>query len=180
MKIVSEQSEAELARQRAIGSLTYILRALTANLMRIARGAGRPERLTEQLAGSIAALDAYRAAVGYGIEPELVRTILDPDEAFAAARPWIAADKEAQERWAQDGTLDEEAAERDIRRAALQITASMLLNQMTQQRRGESDLAAAMRELRDIRQQRKARLNPAAPARKLTSQPAARPKAKKR
>lgn len=45
MRLVSEQSEAEIALRQASSELTTHLRALTANLMRISRGAGAPHHL---------------------------------------------------------------------------------------------------------------------------------------
>jgi hypothetical protein len=42
MRIVSENSEADFARNTAMAKVDWALRDLTANLMRVTRGAGRP------------------------------------------------------------------------------------------------------------------------------------------
>jgi hypothetical protein len=56
--------------------------------------------------------------------------MLDCDKAQSSYRP-SNAKKEELERWAADGSLDLELADRAIRRASLQIAASMLLGQTT-------------------------------------------------
>lgn len=65
MRLGSEQSEAEIALRQASSELTTHPRALTANLMRISRGAGAPRQLAEQMTACFDALAAYRTASSY-------------------------------------------------------------------------------------------------------------------
>jgi hypothetical protein len=49
MRIVSENSETDLARQRALDQVDWKIRELTANLLRITRGAGKPYEIMQQM-----------------------------------------------------------------------------------------------------------------------------------
>jgi hypothetical protein len=53
MRVISSQSEAEICRRETGERLTYPLRQLTANLLRITRGAGKSYLLGNQLADCI-------------------------------------------------------------------------------------------------------------------------------
>jgi hypothetical protein len=65
MRIVSENSEADLARNAAVAKVEPILRDLTANLMRVARGAGKPYEVGRQTQALIDAMIKYRDATGH-------------------------------------------------------------------------------------------------------------------
>src|SRR3546814_2874168 len=58
MEVVSSNSDAEIARNDALQGLRWRLREIAANLMRIARGAGKPHGVGEQV---YAVLEGYRA-----------------------------------------------------------------------------------------------------------------------
>ncbi|MCJ2086228.1 hypothetical protein MKK88_09500 [Methylobacterium sp. E-005] len=82
--------------------------------------------------------------------------MLDPEAAYKEYRPWIKRSPEDEARWEADGTIDRDLAEQDIRRACLQVVASMLLNQNPQQCRGESDFSDGLRRLEAARERSRA------------------------
>lgn len=49
MKVVSSNSETDLARERARSDAQFAMRALSANILRIVRGAGAPHDLLRQM-----------------------------------------------------------------------------------------------------------------------------------
>src|SRR3546814_9772949 len=65
MEVVSSNSDAEIARNDALQGLRWRLRELAANLMRIARGAGKPHGVGEQVYAVLEGYRAYHAAAGY-------------------------------------------------------------------------------------------------------------------
>ncbi|MET3695376.1 hypothetical protein [Methylobacterium goesingense] len=134
---MSEQSEAEVARHRALEDLTPALRHLTANLMRITRGAGHPYRLVEEMVACLRAMQEHRDAVGYGPSTEEIQAALNPDE--------LEEDftEEEMNRRYDSGTWDRERALVEIRRASLAMTAAMLVNQRLQISRAEMDMRSA-------------------------------------
>src|SRR3546814_17064718 len=65
MEVVSSNSDAEIARNDALQGLRWRLRELAANLLRIARGAGKPHGVGEQVYAVPEGYPAYHAAAGY-------------------------------------------------------------------------------------------------------------------
>ncbi len=65
MKLVSENSEAEFARTRYEAEIRWALRNLTANLIRITRGAGKPYEIVRQVDELARALRGYHDALGH-------------------------------------------------------------------------------------------------------------------
>ncbi|MGE7152336.1 hypothetical protein ACQKJ1_01165 [Methylorubrum rhodesianum] len=140
MRLVSEQSEAEFALRQASSELTTQLRALTANLMRISRGAGAPHQLAEQMTACLDALAAYRAAAGHGVSSYDLQAMLNAKSVRDEFRPVEGGAEEDWARWEADGSFDHEHAVEMIRRAALQLTASMLVNQPMHVARAEHEI----------------------------------------
>ncbi|MCJ2045588.1 hypothetical protein MKK58_13745 [Methylobacterium sp. J-078] len=134
---MSEQSEAEVARHRALEDLTPALRHLTANLMRITRGAGHPYRLVEEMVACLRAMQEYRDAIGYGPSTEEIQAALNPEE------PETDFTEEEMTRRYESGWWDRERAIVEIRRAGLAMTAAMLVNQRLQISRAETDMRSA-------------------------------------
>jgi hypothetical protein len=139
IKLVLEQPEEEIAARRAReeverterharSMVSWRLRDLTANLIRVARGAGRPYEIEEQAAGLLEACEAYRESVGHGVSSDdiagmlRVRHYLDPD------REWTGE----QHTW--------NMGEERMVAGALQIAASRLLGQGAQEARGHSEM----------------------------------------
>ncbi|SEL38983.1 hypothetical protein SAMN04515666_103602 [Bosea lupini] len=119
---------------------------MAANLLRVIRGAGRPGDLRMQLLHCLQTYEAHGEASGYYPMPEVVARMLDAD------RPWppAAGGDRREDDWSADldkaGELyfEQKLYQRKIRKAALQIVASSLAGQRTQQSRGESDLMEAL------------------------------------
>jgi hypothetical protein len=160
MRVVSSQSEADIRRKETRDDLRWALRELTANLLRIANRAGRPVVLMQQTAGCVAAFQAYVDAHGALPPSHEVHDMLYCGLAFREYRPWIEERRAEMEEVL--GPLDDSELKRDeamklIRRGALQVVASMLLNQLPQQSRGESDIYAGIRELEEARANRRKR-----------------------
>lgn len=147
MRIVSENSDADLAKRQAELQLGFELREMAANLLRIVRGAGRPGDLRKQLLKCLQAYEAHGQASGYYPMPEVIARMLDAD------RPWpppAGGHDHREDDWSpnlnQAGELYyvQQLYKRKIGKAALQITASRLVVQRVQERRGESDMEAAI------------------------------------
>lgn len=171
MRLVSERTEAQIQAYEALIDLKQALRRLTANLMRVARGAGSSAELSAQMVACLDAMVGYYDAAGNDVPSWDLDQMLDREAAYAEYRPWIKADAEAQARWEADGTTDCALADQSIRRASLQVMASMLVNQAPQQRKGEVDFAEAIRGREAARERRRAydqaRVTPTSQGRKM-------------
>lgn len=150
LKVVSSQSSTELERNNATSQLEYPFRALAANVLRIVRGAGRPEVLQYQLSTCLQVLDAYRTVVGAYPKAKVFKSFLnlsvfgfDPDE-------W-ASEKEraALEVLSLSGYPERMEAERMIHRGSLQVAASRLMSQHTQEIAGEHEMYQGVHLLKD-------------------------------
>jgi hypothetical protein len=133
MEVVSENSEAEIARGRASTRLEYPLRDLAANMLRVIRGAGKPHMLAAQMLEVLQIMQEYREASGYLPPPDEIKAILDielPDSLLENISEF---------------EFREVDAERDMIRGALQIAASRLLGQLTQERTGDAELSKGFR-----------------------------------
>jgi hypothetical protein len=170
MRLVSERSEAQIQTHEALIDLKHALRSLTANLMRVTRGAGSSAQLSEQMVACLDAMDTYGKATGNEVPSRDLDQMLDPEAAYVEHRPGLEDDAEAQARWVTDGTTECALADQSIRRASLQVIASMLVNQTPQQRKAEVDFAEAIRGREAARERRlayrQAQLDPAPRARK--------------
>ncbi|TXN51702.1 hypothetical protein [Methylobacterium sp. WL2] len=151
MRVVSERSEAEIRTHEVEAKVRVTLRRLAANIMRAARGSGSSAELGAQMVACIEAMEAYRDVVGTWVPSWDLNQMLDADAADAEGRTFKPS-AEDQARWDEDGSTDRALAERDIRNACLQMTASMLLNQSPQKARGEHDLYEGVRRLEASRE----------------------------
>jgi hypothetical protein len=143
VRVVSEQSAEDIRKSRAKDGLVDPLRVLTANLLRIVRGGGKPVELLRQMERCAISIREYALAHGHLPSAPTIHHILDCEAAQLEYRPWIKeALAEELRRWEDDGSLDRKEAERRIRNASLQIAASMLLDQMTQCSVAEYDFHA--------------------------------------
>jgi hypothetical protein len=153
VRIVSSQSDDDIRRKQAREELVRPLRELTANLLRAAKGGGKPHYLPRQLNACLTAFAAYAEAHGTLPPAHEIFEILDPDKAFHDARPWIDENRKAMRQIAEEeaGETEREIAIGRIRRGALQAVASMLLDQLPQIRMGEHDIYEGIRQLEDAR-----------------------------
>jgi hypothetical protein len=158
MRIASENSEVDLARQRASDQVRWRIRELTANLLRITRGAGKPYEVLGQMVDLAEAMQSYQAATGLSS---------CPDEFVRALN--VSNDLETTLQWSPEDRYRDEV-EGLIMRGVLQIVASRLVHQKTQEAAGHSEMALGLRELDELRAEaRKARAKPASDARHATS-----------
>lgn len=117
MHVVSETSEQDVAHARAFHAVEWALRHLTANLMRVAAGAGQSGMIPQELAKLVAALGDYREAVG------CFPASWHMDRALDAARGEDLLERDIDEHW---HTL---RAERDVVVGSLRAAAARLLVQ---------------------------------------------------
>jgi hypothetical protein len=154
MRIVSEKSEADLARERASDRVGWKLRELTANLLRITRGAGKPEEIMRQMNGLTAAIQSFWEAVGLSPYADEFSRALD-----------VSNDLETKRHWRPEDRYRDDAEERIIR-GVLQIVASRLVHQRAQETIGRSEMYDGINAIEDIRaEERKAREKAARDAR---------------
>jgi hypothetical protein len=124
------------------------LRQLTANLLRITRGAGRPYEVFKQALQLLEACKEFREQLGYPPDPEFSQMLNTAPEFDAP---------------------DGDHALHSIVCGALQTTASRLLDQRLQIKAGERELSDGIRQLERARAERHGR----APS--ATREPRARP-----
>jgi hypothetical protein len=150
IRLVSEQSEADIAKKRAEEEIGIELRALAANMLRVIRGAGKPYELVRDMSSCLKAFQAYYDAHSVWPDSYRLQKVLDfdPDE-YSRLKPDM--DEAAMEQW------HIKTAENEVCRAALQIVASKLIGQRTQEHQGHSDLYSAFRSLDESREKRRAR-----------------------
>jgi hypothetical protein len=135
--VVSENSERDLARKRAMEAVDWALRDLTANLLRVARGAGKPHAIAEQARALAKAYERHRDVVGH-----------DPDSADVSAA--LGLDDNPPEGMSNENRAFHYAEARIIR-GAMQTVASELLSQGTQRAAGRSEMFDGINQLEDLR-----------------------------
>jgi hypothetical protein len=86
MRLVSENSPEQLARNRGAEQLRDSLIELAANIIRVVRGAGKPVELMRQADEFLNAVVAYREAVGYYPDPTLFANALLYDHRLRSPR----------------------------------------------------------------------------------------------
>jgi hypothetical protein len=146
VRLVAENSEAEIARKEGLASVRAALRELTANLLRIMRGAGRPYNVVGQLGALVDALVRFEEKTESALLPNEIADFLsiERDQQF---RDSIS-----------DAGLDRIDAEQLVLRGAIQIAASRLLSQRTQESIGHHEMYDGIIEIGRInRMQRAAR-----------------------
>ena len=138
---VASNAEADRARDWATSDVSRTLRALTANLLRAVRGAGKPHEIAEQAGEFVQAVVAYQKAFGHwppSWEMSKMLSSGQPQEMLARleGHEWSRAH-----------------AEQTIVRGALQVTASRLIGQSTQERAGENEMLDGVRSLEAAREE---------------------------
>jgi hypothetical protein len=142
MRIDSENSEVEIARRHALRQVEQTLRELTANLIRVTRGAGKPYEIEAQAQSFLAALADYNETTGkFPSNYELANalTLERYVERIGRMPGWYRLERDAK---------------REVICGSLQIAASRLLDQRTQERAGEHEMYLGIRDLGDIRAER--------------------------
>jgi hypothetical protein len=122
------------ATQPSGEAVATALRALTANLLRVTRGAGRPDQIVMQTAALGEAFAAYRKASGEDPRP--------PDMAAALALRDVPGDGESWPEW--------DRAVREMVDGALQVAAAELLDQPAQAAAGRREMFTGHREIEKL------------------------------
>ena len=146
MKLVSEQSQENLAEQRALDALRWPIRELAANLLRVIRGAGRPSAIAQQSIALVAAFRHFNEETGLLPSSHDVSEMLD------------ISDDMDRLRGCRSDELAKLYAENDMVRGALQVAASKLLHQSTQAVAGKRELIEGSRNREAALQQLHARM----------------------
>lgn len=141
LQVVAENTPAALVENEAVERLTWALRELTANLLRIVRGAGKPHDIVTHLDAVVETIARYRDIVGRWPLPDQISEALS-----------IERDEEWQQRL-MGPRLDRFYAEQQIIRGVLQHVAGRLLGQTTHQSVGENELYDGIRALEEARKE---------------------------
>ncbi|OJY32730.1 MAG: hypothetical protein BGP11_01805 [Rhodobacterales bacterium 65-51] len=138
MQVVSESSEADIKRHGAEVEIKMAWRRLTANVLRIAAGAGKPNLVLDQMADYAKATRDYEAATGspFRAEDHLAR-YANADVALLEYRDWV--DPSSMQ-------TSDHYAERKIINGAMRVHAGYLLDQLTQVSTGESMMSEGVME----------------------------------
>jgi hypothetical protein len=142
LTVVSERSAEEIKKQRATLELKFALANLTANLIRIVRGAGKPDRVFDDIDGLTGTYNDYCIAFGRPPDGPVVSALLDfnPEQDHP-----------------NDDRLDEIQIENAVCRDALQIVASSLVDQRIHRERALHELQTHLRQFVDVRERTKKR-----------------------
>lgn len=141
-KLVSSQTEDEREGRRAKDQFDYALRELTANLLRVTRGAGRAYEVPRQMQACLLAFRAYVDATGVGLSNDEISAVLDVSQDLHG-RGFTDED------WQWYGGIEQ------AMRGGLQLAASRLLEQRTQERRGEDEIIDGVSSIERAREARR-------------------------
>lgn len=153
-RIISENSDEDIRRRDAEMALEWPYRALAANLLRVVRGAGNSASLLEQMGDVIRRSREYYDIVGDWPAPQTINEILrhqSPDDRTAEHLDSGRYSPADVERWEKDGSTAADRAVYKACRGALQMCASQLVSQTTQERAGKTEFHAGVRALIDCR-----------------------------
>jgi hypothetical protein len=76
LKVVSERSAADIKKRQASAQLGWALKDLTANLIRVVRGAGKPELIFDHVDGFVKAFRQFCDDTGEAPAPALLRELI--------------------------------------------------------------------------------------------------------
>jgi hypothetical protein len=154
LRVVSEQSEANIRKQQVHDQLTRDLRRFAANFLRMTSGSGKPSDLLQQMERLAATIRAYADAHDGALPaPKVVHQILDSRAAKLGYRPWIKdVEEAARQHWEADGESDRSKAVAGITKAGLRMVASALVDQLTQHSAAESDFYEQVKKLDEARE----------------------------
>jgi hypothetical protein len=146
-RLVSEQNEHEIKRERARGDLQFAIRTFVANLLRVVAGAGSRFTLDQELVDAATAFwklhemgDPYFARDA--ILGALLHMGLDKIESLDKIERMTEQEKDA---FYSNGTATKQNAVDAIVTAALRLLAAKMLGQHLQLIKSEKDLVAGIR-----------------------------------
>jgi hypothetical protein len=152
VRIVGENSEADLLEREVRAPVDACLRELTANLLRVIRGAGKPYLIARQVFDLTEAIALYQSSTGRPISTEVLSAIpsLTPDPGFRTRYGDFEAD------WRNARQL--------VVQGALQLLASELLDQRTQAAAGDHEVTRGLYAFERLRAERRTATRAAKPA----------------
>jgi hypothetical protein len=136
---------------------SWAIRETAANMLRIIRGAGKPYELLLQMKKAIDSAVKFQEAHNHWPTDVIANDLRLHDEMEECLERGCAGtlNQVHIDRWWKDGTFDKMSAEHTIYRGVLQIVASHMIGQNTQERAGDSEFHEGLRRLEDIREQRR-------------------------
>lgn len=137
MKIVATNTDQEIAAARAAEEASVAISDLTANLIRIVRGAGRPSDIRAQVLRLATAIEDHREIAATTPIADMVAAIRLSGE---LSQTGDAADHEVERSLARQAMVH----------GALQYAASAIVDQRTQQAAGESEMMRGVSEFERI------------------------------
>jgi hypothetical protein len=169
LTVVAENTRQQIDAKMLQERMDYVLRDLAANIIRVVRGAGKPDDIVDQCN------EVMKAAIEYH----------DKTRRFVSSQSvaWALHLKPERIRDYDSFEGERQLAMRQMIDGSLQVTASRLLGQLTQERRGESELYEGFRELRAIYDEARKRREAAERANQAKAPPKRKPvrrKAKKK
>ena len=139
MKLVVENTDEETEQRHVLGAYQGALIRLTANLLRILRGSGKPYEIGAQVADVLVAMESYHKAIGRWPDP-------------SEARQALSLRKRRLNH--PDGSVrHEKDAKAAIIRAALQAAASVLLDQAAQLTQADRELSEGITQILALREE---------------------------
>jgi len=146
VKLVIDNSEREIQEKYAKAQAEHCFNILAANILRVLRGSGQPYSLHIDAANFV---NAFTKAQETGRMPNLG---LWPTNAEHMRTLGTEQDRE---RWREDGSLGQANAEDNVIAGALQVVASRLLDQKSQESKGEHEVRQGIMEWSRIREERR-------------------------
>jgi hypothetical protein len=151
-----EERDRDRDREWTKQEFSWAIRDTAANMLRIIRGAGKPDELLMQMKKAIDSAIKFQELHGHLPTDVIIDDLQVEDEqkTFLARAREGKLDQATVDRWWEDGTFDKMMAENTIYRGALQSIASELIGQNTQKRTGENEFHEGLRQWMKIREER--------------------------
>ena len=142
MKLVSENSDADLKKLAASEEFDSALEAFATNLLRVAAGAGSPEQILQELHYCVAAASAYRESHNEYPSAHHIASLLDAGRSDTDQREkWTSEDLK---RWDANGETMRWEAALAVRRASLRVVAGQWAGHKAVLSNAESAFVKAM------------------------------------
>jgi hypothetical protein len=152
-----EERERQRDREWAEREFSWAIRECAANMLRIVRGAGKPHEILLQMKKAIDTAVKFQEVHGYFPSSDFIQSELklyDEHERQSDREREGQLGQETIDRWREDGFFERMLAKHTICRGALQIAASGLIGQDTQQRNGEHEFHEGLHQLERLREER--------------------------
>lgn len=166
LRLAVENDQRSIDRGWARNDVGRELRELAANIIRVVRGAGKPDEISGQCVAVLKAVQTYRDAAGHWPASHEI------SEALSISRDYFTD--------VYNDAWEREDARDTIVRGALQVVASRLVGQNTQEQRGRSEMTDGLLRLERIRAERAQREAEIERARRASLRPKSKSKPRKK